>query len=111
MPTRVWLSPTARLSYRTSDSPVALVEAPSTVLHDRLTKLQQGDSSRHTRLEAACRVLIVWEQGFLIIDDTGLAKPFATAMEGLAGVLSSQARRPVYGCSLVLLVWTDGHFR
>jgi Transposase DDE domain len=32
-------------------------------------------------------------------------------MEGLAWVFSSQARRPVYGFALVLLVWTDGQLR
>jgi hypothetical protein len=40
-----------------------------------------------------------------------IPKPFATAMEGLAWVFSSQERRPVYGFSLVLLVWTDGSLR
>jgi putative transposase len=32
-------------------------------------------------------------------------------MAGLAWVFSSQERRPVYGFSLVLLVWTDGTLR
>jgi hypothetical protein len=32
-------------------------------------------------------------------------------MEGLAWVFSSQERRPVYGFSLVLLVWTNGTLR
>jgi hypothetical protein len=32
-------------------------------------------------------------------------------MEGVAWVFSSQERRPVYGVSLVLLVWTDGILR
>jgi Transposase DDE domain len=55
--------------------------------------------------------LFVWEQGYLILDDTLIPKPFATAMEGLAWVFSSQERRPVYGFSLVLLVWTNGVMR
>ena len=38
-------------------------------------------------------------------------KPFATAIEGLAWVFSSQERKPVYGLSLVLLVWTNGTLR
>jgi hypothetical protein len=37
-----------------------------------------------------------------------ISKPFATAMEGLAWVFSSQEHKPVYGFSLVRLVWTDG---
>jgi hypothetical protein len=35
-------------------------------------------------------------------------KPFATAWDGLAWVFSSQERKPVYGFSLVLLIWTNG---
>jgi hypothetical protein len=53
-------------------------------------------------------MLFVWERGYLIIDDTVMATPFATSMEGLTWVFSSQERKPVYGFSLVLLVWTDG---
>ena len=64
-----------------------------------------------TLLEYAFRTLFVWEQGYLIVDDTVISKPFATAMEGLAWVFSSQERRPVYGFSLVLLVWTNGLIR
>jgi hypothetical protein len=56
-------------------------------------------------------MLFVWERGSLLLDDTVIAKPFATAMESLAWVFSSQERRPVYGFSLVLLVWTDGTLR
>ena len=32
-------------------------------------------------------------------------------IEGLAWVFSSQERKPVYGLSLVLLVWTNGTLR
>jgi putative transposase len=86
-------------------------EALQTVSHDRLTRMLQADWSGQTLLERACRMLVVWERGYLILDDTVIPKPFATAMESLAWVFSSQERRPVYGCSLVLLVWTDGTLR
>jgi putative transposase len=111
MPTPVWRYLTALLYDRTSGSGVALAEALGTVSHDRLTRLLQGEWSGHTRLDVACRTLFVWERGFLILDDTVSPKPFATAMEGLAWVFSSQERRLVYGFSLVLLVWTDGRLR
>jgi hypothetical protein len=62
-------------------------------------------------LELAFRTLFVWERGYLILDDTVLPKPFATAIEGLAWVFSSQERKPVYGFSLVLVVWTNGTLR
>jgi hypothetical protein len=87
---------------------VALAEALATVSHDRLTRLLQGDWSGQRLLELACRTLSVWDKGYLIIDDTVIPKPFATAIEGLAWVFSSVERKPVYGLSLVLLVWTNG---
>jgi putative transposase len=111
MPTLVWLYLTALLYYRTSGSCVALAEALGSVSHDRLTRLLQADWSGPTLLEHACRMLFVWERGSLILDDTVIPKPFVTAMESLAWVFSSQERRPVYGFSLVLLVWTAGTLR
>ena len=111
MPELIWLYLTALLYYRTSASCVALAEALETVSHDRLTRLLQGDWSGHRLLELALRTLFVWERGYLIIDDTVIPKPFATAIEGLAWVFSSQERKPVYGLCLVLLVWTDGTLR
>ena len=107
----LWLYLTALLYSRTSVTCVALAEVFPTVSHDRLTRLLQADWSGQTLLDSAFRTLFAWERGYLIIDDTVIAKPFATAIEGLAWVFSSQERRPVYGLSLVLLVWTDGTFR
>jgi putative transposase len=111
MPTLVWRYLTALLYYRTSATCVALAEALQTVSHDRLTRMLQADWSGQRLLESAFRTLFVWERGYLIIDDTVVPKPFATAMEGLAWVFSSQERQPVYGFSLVLLIWTDGSLR
>jgi DDE superfamily endonuclease len=111
MPTLVWLYLTALLYYRTSATCVALAEALQTVSHDRLTRMLQADWSGQRLLESAGRTLFAWERGSLIIDDTVVPKPFATAMEGLAWVFSSQERKPVYGFSLVLLIWTDGNVR
>jgi hypothetical protein len=54
------------------------------------------------------RPLFTWARGDVILDDTVISQPEATAREGLAGVFSSQEPKPVYGFSLVLLVWTDG---
>jgi DDE family transposase len=111
VPTLVWRSLTALLSDRTSANCVALAEALATVSHDRLTRLLQGDWSGQRLLELAVRTLFTWERGDLIIDDTVIPKPFATAIEGLAWVFSSQEHKPVYGLSLVLLVWTNGTLR
>jgi DDE family transposase len=111
MPELIWLYLTALLYYRTSASCVALAEALETVSHDRLTRLLQSDWSGQRLLELALRTLFVWERGYLIIDDTVIPKPFAAAIEGLAWVFSSLERKPVYGLSLVLLVWTNGTLR
>ena len=111
MPTLVWLYLTALLYYRTSSSCVALAEALQSVSHDRLTRMLRGDWSGQRLLECALRTLFTWERGALILDATVIPKPFATAIEGLAWVFSSQERRPVYGFSLVLLVWTHGTLR
>jgi hypothetical protein len=83
-------------------------EALETVSHDRVTRLWHADWSGPTLLDLAVRTLFVWPRGYLILDDTVMAKPWATAMEGLAWVCSSQERQPVDGCSVVLLVWTTG---
>jgi Transposase DDE domain len=111
MPALIWLYLAALLYYRTSATCTALAEALQTVSHDRLTRLLQANWSGQTLLELAFRTLFVWERGYLIIDDTVIPKPFATAMESLAWVYSSQEGKPVYGFSLVLLIWTDGALR
>jgi putative transposase len=111
MPELLWLYLTALLYYRTSGSCVALAEALETVSHDRLTRMLHSDWSGQTLLALACRTLFGGQRGYLIIDDTVIPKPFATAIEGLAWVFSSQEQKPVYGLSLVLLVWTNGTLR
>jgi DDE superfamily endonuclease len=111
MPKRVWLDLTALLYYRTSASGMALAAGLQTGSHDGLPSLLQADWSGHTLLELAWRTLFAGERGYLIIDDTVLPKPFATAIEGLAWLYSSQERKPVYGRSLVLLVWTHETLR
>jgi putative transposase len=90
---------------------VALAEALETVSHDRLTRMLQADWSGQRLLESAFRTLFIWERGYLIRDDTVIPKPFATAIESLAWVYSSQERKPVYGFSVVLLIWTNGTLR
>lgn len=95
MPTLVWLYLTAILYDRTSATWVALAEALPTVSHDRLTRRLQADWSGQRLLERTLRTWFVWERGALIIDDTVVPKPFATAMEGLAWVFSSQDHKPV----------------
>ncbi|HZC00504.1 MAG TPA: hypothetical protein VE844_03815, partial [Gammaproteobacteria bacterium] len=48
------------------------------------------------------------ERGYLILDDTVIPKPFATAMESLAWVYSSRERKPVYGFARVWCINPPG---
>jgi hypothetical protein len=75
LPTLVWLYLTALLYDRTSASCVALAESLETVSHDRLTSMLQADWSGQRLLESAVRTLFVWERGYLILDDTVIARP------------------------------------
>jgi hypothetical protein len=106
MPQLVWLYLTAAFYDRTSGRCMVLADALETVAHARLTRLLHAHWSRQTRLELAVRPRLIWERGSLRLDDTVIPKPFATAMEGLAWAFSRQERKPVSGCSLVLLRWT-----
>lgn len=47
--------------------------------------------------------------GYLIIDDTVIAKPYAKKMEGVASfVHSSVLERVVFGYNIVFLCWSNG---
>jgi hypothetical protein len=111
MPELLWLSLTAWLYFRTAVTCVALAEALEPVSQDRVTSMLQAPWSGPTRLELACRTLFVWARGYLSLDDTGMPKPCAPAIEGLAWGYASQDRQPVYGLALGLLVWTKGTVR
>ena len=87
---------------------MALAEGLHTVSHDSLTRWLQAAWSGHTRLALAWRTLFVCERGDLIVDETVLPKPCATAIADLAWRSSRQERNPVDGLSLVLLGWTNG---
>jgi hypothetical protein len=111
MPTLVWLYLTALLYYRTCSRCVALAEALETVSRNRLTRMLQADWPGQRLLESALRTLFIGERGDLILADTVIPKLFATTIESIAWVNSSQARKPVYGLALVLLGWTNGMLR
>src|SRR5919108_5436653 len=111
MPKLVWLQLTPLLYDRTSSRCMALAEALQAVSHDRLTRILQVDCSGHILLENAFRPQFIWERGYRILEDTVIPRAFATVIESLAWVFSSQERKPVYGSSLVLLVWTNGTLR
>jgi hypothetical protein len=49
--------------------------------------------------------------GYLIVDDTVVAKPYARLFGEAAWVWSNKDRKVLFGVSVVLLVWTDGQRR
>lgn len=77
--------------------------------HDQVTR------TLHRRFSWQKLVLFVIQRlfgklsgGYLLIDDTVIAKPYAKHMEGASFVYSSLLNRSVYGYHVVLLCWTNG---
>jgi hypothetical protein len=89
----------------------AISECMAEASHDCLTRMLNGSWSGHTLLDLALRTLFTVAGGYLILDDTVVAKPYARLLNEAAWVWSSKEQKVVFGVSLVLLVWTDGHSR
>jgi len=89
----------------------AIADAFDSVSHDRLTRMLQGPWSGHTLLDRALRLLFTVAGGYLIVDDTVVAKPYARRLGEAAWVWSNKDRKVLFGVSVVLLGWTDGPIR
>jgi hypothetical protein len=89
----------------------AIADAFDSVSHDRLTRMLQGTWSGHTLLDLVLRTLFSVAGGYLIVDDTVVAKPYARLLGEATWVWSNKDRKVLFGVSVVLLVWTDGHVR
>ncbi len=111
MPEPLWLYLMALLSFTNLTSCSAMADAFDSVSHDRLTRMLQGTWSGHTLLNLALRTLFCVAGGYLIVDDTVVAKPYARLLGEAAWVWSNKDRTVLLGVSVVLLVWTDGHIR
>jgi hypothetical protein len=94
VPTLVWLYLTALLYDRTSAHCVALAEALAIVSHDRLTRRLQGDWSGQRRLALACRTLVVWDRGDLLLDDTVLPQPWPRRLQARPGSCPAWREHP-----------------
>ena len=111
MPEPLWIYLMALLYFTTLTTCSAISDAFDSVSHDRLTRMLQGAWSGHILLDLALRALFTVAGGYLIVDDTVVAKPYARLLGEAAWVWSSKDRKVLFGVSLVLLVWTDGQIR
>ena len=111
MPEPLWIYLMALLYFTNLTSCSAIADAFDSVSHDRLTRMLQGTWSGHILLNLALRTLFTVVGGYLIVDDTVVAKPYARLLGEAAWVWSNKDRKVLFGVSLVLLVWTDGQIR
>lgn len=76
--------------------------------HDQLTRtLQKRFPWQHLLIWVVQRLFGVLTKGYLIIDDTVVAKPYAKQLQGAAFAYSSSLKTTVYGYHFVLLCWSN----
>src|SRR5215831_4689583 len=111
MPEPLWIYLMALLYFTRLTTCSAMADAFDSASHDQLTRMLQGTWSGHTLLDLALRVLFAVAGGYLIVDDTVVAKPAARLLGEAAWVWSNKDRKVLFGVSVVLLIWTDGQHR
>ena len=75
MPEPLWIYLMALLYLTNVTTCSAIADAFDSVSHDRLTRMLQGTWPGHTLLDLALRLLFTVAGGYLIVDDTVVAKP------------------------------------
>ena len=111
MPEPLWIYLMALLYFTRVSTCVTIAEAFEHASHDRLTRMLNGRWSGQTLLDVALRTLFTVAGGYLILDDTVVAKPYARWLGEAAWVWSNKDKKVLFGVSVVLLVWTDGQVR
>jgi DDE family transposase len=78
--------------------------------HDNLSRiLKDPGLQRQTLLRSlVLRIFGKLSDGWLILDDTVIDKPFARLIENLSWIYCSKKQRSVLGLNLVLLAWSNG---
>ena len=104
MPEPLWIYLMALLYFTKVTTCLAMADAFDSVSHDRLTRMLQGTWSGHTLLDPALRLLFTVAGGYLIVDDTVVAKPYARLFGEAAWVWSNKDRKVLFGVSVVLLI-------
>jgi putative transposase len=76
--------------------------------HDAYSRLLHRLEPDPETLWSEVQPQVVRDDGYLILDDTVLDKPFAFAMDLVHYVWSGRHNRVVKGIDLITLLWTDG---
>lgn len=79
--------------------------------HDFFTDILKRDWEGELLLRYCIQRIHPLTSGWLIIDDTWLPKCFSPISEFVSKVYSGKHKRPMWGISVVLLLWTDGKWR
>jgi hypothetical protein len=111
MPEPLWIYLMALLDFTRVSTCVTIAEAIRDASHDRLTRMLTSRWSGQILLDVALRTLFTVAGGYLIIEDTVVAKPYARRLGEAAWVWSNKDKKVLFGVSVVLLVWTDGQVR
>src|SRR5215212_2104477 len=98
MPEPLWIYLMALLYLTNVTTCSAIADAFDSVSHDRLPRMLQGTWSGHTLLDLALRLLFTVAGGYLIVDDTVVAKPYARLLGRLRGCGRIRTARSSLGC-------------
>ena len=83
-------------------------DGEGTVAHDAYTRLLQRLPPDSQALWTEVSGCIERDKGMLVIDDTTLDKPYASAMALVSRHWSGKHHKVVQGINLISLVWSDG---
>lgn len=76
--------------------------------HDAFTRLLHRLEPQPEQLWSEVQDQVRRDEGFLIVDDSVLDKPYSWKMELVHRVWSGKHKRVVHGIDLITLLWTDG---
>jgi putative transposase len=96
------------LIYRNTRTSCVCLASLSELADDQLYRLLYSDFPFSRRLWEWFAMKLVGEKAYLVLDDTTWQR-FTKKAEAVSFVWDSAVGKVVFGMSVVLLVWTDGH--